>query len=36
MVPELATVCWIVPVVTETVVVETTSPVGVEEPDVSQ
>ena len=36
IVPELATVCWIVPVLTETVCVVTTRPVGVDEPDVSQ
>ena len=36
IVPELATVCWIVPVLTDTVCVVTTRPVGVDEPDVSQ
>ena len=35
IVPELVAVCWIVPVVTGTVVVVTESPVGVDEPDVS-
>ena len=36
IVPELATVDWIVPVVTGTVVVLITKPVGVEELDVNQ
>ncbi len=36
IVPELATVCWIVPVVTGTVTVVTESPVAVDESDVSQ
>ena len=35
-VPELATVCWMVPVVTGTVTVVTESPTGVEELEVSQ
>ncbi len=35
-VPELVTVCWIVPVVTGTVTVVTERPPGVDEPDVSQ
>ena len=35
-VPELATVCWMVPVVAFTVAVVTVSPVVVDEPDVSQ
>ena len=36
IVPELATVCWMVPVVTGTVTVVTERPAAVDEPDVSQ
>ena len=35
-VPELATVCWMVPVVAVTVTVVTVSPVAVDDPDVNQ
>ena len=36
IVPEVDTVCWMVPVVTATTDVETTKPVGVDDPEVSQ